>query len=237
MAQVHGSPEGSATMAQYLLRQQWLLCPIPDDVPYERAALACCALGPSYGAYERMGVGATDAVLITGAGPVGLGAVVNALFRNARAIVVEGGAYRAERARRLGATAVLDPADPDVPAQVRELTGGRGADAAVDCSGVPEAQRVCIDATRRRGNIAFVGECSDRKLEIAVSPDMIRKGLTLHGSWHYNLSQYPGVMDVIRRSPLAGELVSHTLPMTRIQEAMELSASQQCAKVLLQPWH
>ena len=111
-----------------------------------------------------------------------------------------------------------------------------GVDASLDCSGVPEAQRICIDATRRRGQMAFVGECYHRKLEITVSPDMIRKGLTLHGSWHYNLGDFPGVIDVIRRSPLATRLVSHRLPLRCIQDAMELSASQQCAKILLQPW-
>lgn len=237
-ADLHGSLEGSGTIGQYLLKPGWLLLPIPDDVSYERGALACCALGPSYGAFQRMSVGASDTVLITGAGPVGLGAVVNAVFRKARTFVVEGNAYRAERAKQLGAEAVLDPRDETVVAQLKALTGGRGVDAALDCSGVPAAQRVCIDAARRWGQVAFVGECYDRKLELTVSPDMIRKGLTLHGSWHYNLADFGGVMDVIRRAPEASLklLVSHELPMSRIQEAMELSASQACAKILLKPW-
>ena len=62
-------------------------------------------------------------------------------------------------------------------------------DKAIDCSGVVAAQRLCIDATRRRGQVTFVGECQD-DLPIKISPDMIRKGLTLHGSWHYNLADY-----------------------------------------------
>jgi L-iditol 2-dehydrogenase len=235
-AKLHASREGSATMAQYLLKQSWLLMPIPDDVSYEKAALACCALGPSFGAFERMNVGASDTVLVTGAGPVGLGAVVNARFRNARALVVDGNTYRAELAARLGAEHVFDPAAPNLADQIKEFTGGVGVDAAVDCSGAPAAQRVCIDSTRRRGQVAFVGECFDKKLEIGVSSDMIRKGLTLFGSWHYNLADYSGVLDVIRRSPLADQLVSHELPLRCVQEAMELSASQNCAKILLKPW-
>lgn len=141
-----------------------------------------------------------------------------------------------ELATALGAEQVLDPAENDVAQRLVALTGGAGVDAAIDCSGVPEAQRICIDATRRRGHVAFVGECYDRTLNITVSPDLIRKGLTLLGSWHCNLTDYPGVMGVIRRSPLAHRLISHELPLRSIQESMELSASQQCAKILLKPW-
>ncbi len=230
-----GSREGSATMAQYLLKPDWLLPPIPDGVSYEHASLACCSLGPSFGAYDLMSVNAFDTVLVTGAGPVGLGAVANARFRGARAIVVESQPERMERAGKLGAEVVLDPGGEDVVAQIRDLTGGRGVDKAIDCSGVVQAQRLCVEATRRKGSVAFVGECQE-DLPIKVSPDLIRKGLTLHGSWHYNLSLFPGIMDVIRNSPVIDLLISHVLPMSGIQEAMELSASRTAGKIILKPW-
>jgi threonine dehydrogenase-like Zn-dependent dehydrogenase len=230
-----GSREGSATMAQYLLKPDWLLPRIPASLSYDQASLACCALGPSFGAFERMGVDACCTVLVTGAGPVGLGAVVNAAFRGARVLVVEGKPGRAARARELGAEAVLDPGDPAAPARIRELTGGRGVDAALDCSGTVAAQRLCIDATRRRGQLAFVGECSE-ELAVRASPDLIRKGLTLHGSWHYNLNLFPRLMQVIQRCPTVERLVSHVFPLGRIQEALELSASGEAAKILLKPW-
>ena len=182
-----GSREGSATYSQYLLKPDWLLPKIPDGVSYDLASLALCALGPSLGAFEAMRVDAFDTVLITGAGPVGLGAVVNAVYRGARAIVVESLPYRANLARMLGAAVVLAPDDPGTLGTILEMTEGRGVDRAVDCAGVPAAQRLCVDATRRRGEVTFVGECND-PLAIRISPDMIRKGLTVRGSWHYNLS-------------------------------------------------
>ncbi|MBI2297342.1 MAG: zinc-binding dehydrogenase [Armatimonadetes bacterium] len=174
-------------------------------------------------------------VLITGAGPVGLGAVVNARFRGARVIVVEGHPWRQQRALELGAEAVLDPADPATPGRLRELTGGTGVDRALDCSGVPAAERLCVDATRRKGEVAFVGECF-QDLSIRVSEDMIRKGLTLRGSWHYNLAGYPKILKVIRESPVIDKLVSHVFPMSRVQDALEVSASHDTAKILLHPW-
>lgn len=226
---------GSATYAQYLLKQDWLLPKIPDGVSYEHASLACCGLGPSFGAMQAMQVDAFSTLLITGAGPVGLGAVVNARFRGARVLVVEAIPARAERARQLGAALVLDPHDPEILVQIRQATAGRGVDCALDCSGNVLAERLCIDATRRKGKVCFVGECQDN-LTIRISPDMIRKGLTLIGSWHYNLNDFPKVMQVIQESPLIHALISHTFPMSRIQEAFECSTSQTSAKIILQPW-
>jgi L-iditol 2-dehydrogenase len=230
-----GTREGSGTYAQYLLKPSWLLPRIPDGVSYELASLACCGLGPSFGAFDSMGMDAFDTVLITGAGPVGLGAVVNAKFRGARVVVAESVPYRVERARMLGADVVIDPSDGDALEQVRDLTGGKGVAKSLDCAGVVAAQRFCIDATRRKGQVTFVGECGD-ELKIRVSPDMIRKGLTIRGSWHYNLSLFPRIMRVIQESPVVDKLISHVFPMSQVQEAFEVSASRQCAKIILKPW-
>lgn len=230
-----GSAEGSATYCQYVIKPDWLLSPIPDDISYELAGLALCALGPSMGALDRMAVSAFDTVLITGAGPVGLGGIVNARFRGARVLVAENHPWRVAKALELGAEQVFDYADPDIAAQLRAATGGRGVDAALDCSGTVAAERLCIDTVRRRGQVAYVGECGE-ELRVRVSPDMIRKGITLHGSWHYNLNLYPRIMQVIRESTAAAGLISHIMPFSQVQQALELCATHDCAKVLLRAW-
>lgn len=235
-AAIHGTDVGKATMAQYILKPDWLLVPIPDGMSYDHAGMACCGLGPSFGAYERMALSGLDTVLITGLGPVGLGAVINAVYRGARVIGVDGNTWRAQRAHELGAEAVLDPADGDILQRIRDLTDGRGVDKAIDCSGVVTAHRLCIDATKRRGSIVFVGESYD-DTPIRVSPDMIRKGLTLMGSWHYSLKDTPRMMRMIGElESELNKLISHTFPMEQIQDAWELQASGQCAKVILHPW-
>jgi L-iditol 2-dehydrogenase len=229
-----GSPEGSATYAQYLLKPDWLLPAIPHGMTYEQASLALCALGPTFGAFQSMGLGAFDTVLITGLGPVGLGGVVNARFRGARVIAVESAPWRAERAAQMGAV-VLDPGDAEILAKIKKMTDGKGVDCALDCAGKVPAQRLCIDAARRKGKVAFVGECSD-ELSIRVSPDMIRKGLTLIGDWHYPLQAYPLIMKVIQESPLIPLLTSHVMPMRRLEDAFALQAKGECAKIILKPW-
>lgn len=233
----HGSADGQGTMSQYLLKQDWMLLPIPDGMTYERASMACCGLGPTFGAMQTMQVDRHDTLLITGLGPVGLGGVINARYRGARVIAVDSVTYRADLAKDLGADAVVNPLDPDALQQIRALTAaGRGVDKAVDCSGVVAAHRLCIDAARRKGQVAFVGECGD-DTPIQISNDMIRKGLTLVGSWHFNLADSPRMMAMI--GEVGGQLdklITHRFPLGDIQTAWETQLSGQCGKVILQPW-
>ncbi|MBB6670688.1 zinc-dependent alcohol dehydrogenase [Cohnella nanjingensis] len=231
----HNLDYAEPTMTQYLSKPSWLLPTIPDGVSYEKASLACCGLGPSHGAFTKMEVDAFTTVLITGLGPVGLGAVVNAKFRGAKVIAVEMNPYRAELARRMGADHVIDPRDPDAAGVIKALTGGKGPDCGLECSGVVSAHRLQIDTVKRLGKIAFVGECF-AETPIRVSDDLLRKGIQLIGSWHYNLQAFRSLMDVIRLSPQVDLLITHTYPMSRIQEAFETSASQMSGKIILKPW-
>lgn len=222
------------TYAQYVRKQDALLVPIPDGLSYAHGAMACCGLGPTFGAMRRLGVRAPDSVLITGLGPVGLGGVINAAACGARVIAVEGQPYRARLACALGAAAVIDPRDPQALTQIRDLTGG-GADHGIDCSGSAPAQRLLLDAVRRRGNVAFIGEAGD--LTLSVSRDLLRKGLTLHGCWHYNLADTPRVMALIAElGAQLDRLITHTFPMSRVAEAWALQAGGACGKVVLDPW-
>jgi len=65
LAEETGSREGEATYAQYHLKPDWLLAELPDDVSYLHGSMACCGLGPTFGAMERMGVDAFDTVLVS----------------------------------------------------------------------------------------------------------------------------------------------------------------------------
>jgi L-iditol 2-dehydrogenase len=232
---ITGSDAGRATYAQKLIKSDWQLVPIPGGMSYEHAAMACCGLGPTFGAMQLMKVNAYDTVLITGLGPVGLGGVINGVVRGARVIGVEAHPYRAKLAKELGAAEVLDPNDTNVLAKLKDLTRGVGVDKAVDCSGVAPAQRLLIDAARRKGHVAFVGEAGE--LTIKVSDDMIRKGLRLHGAWHWNLADTPRMLETVRRAGrLIDKVITHGFPMSRVQEAWELQLTGECGKVMLYPW-
>jgi L-iditol 2-dehydrogenase len=232
---IFGTRDGSGTFGQYVLKPDWLLPLIPEGVSYEHATMAIDGIGASFGAMQAIEVGALDTVLVTGLGPVGLGAVANARLRNARVIGVEPMPWRRERALQMGAEVVFAPDEPRLLDKIRSTSLGGGVTCAVECSGRLSSQRLCIDAVRRRGRVAFVAEASD-DLVVRVSPDLLRKGLTIVGSWLYNMGDYPKVMQVIQQSPLIDLLVSHVMPMSEIQAGFELLATGQSAKVVVKPW-
>ena len=235
MKDVLGTEWGTDTYAQYVVKQDRLLLPIPDGMSYEHAGMACCGFGPTFGATELMNVGAFDTVLITGLGPVGLGGVINARLRGARVIGVDGNDYRARLARELGAEAVLDPNDEDVLNRVQELTDGKGVDKAIECSGAATAAAFCIKAVRRKGQVSIVGGSGD--FTVNGWGDFISKGLSVHGAWHWNLGLAPRMMKVIEGSggPI-DKMITHSFPFSEVQEAWELQLTGQCGKVLLRPW-
>lgn len=230
-----GEYVAGATYAQYMHKMEDMLFPIPDDVSFEHGGMACCGLGPTFGAMEQMEVDALDTVMVTGLGPVGLGGIINASYRGARVFGVESHPYRAELARKLGAEVVFDPNDEDILDQIRDLTNEIGIDKAVDCSGASGAHRLMVDAARRKGQVAFVGEGGE--FPLAASRDMIRKGLVLRGNWHYNLGFFPKLMKVIQESTeKIDTYITHRFAMSQVQDAWELQATGECGKVILDPW-
>jgi len=229
-----GYTHGFGTLAQFMLKQQRQLIPIPMDLSLEHAAMACCGLGPTFNAMKIMNVSPSDTVLIVGLGPVGLGGVINGVHREAKVIGVDGSEYRRDLAKKLGANRVLSPGSDNLDA-IREMTDGRGVDKAMDCTAVPSAQRFMIDVVRRKGQAAFVGWGGEIQLD--VQTDMIMKGLTLHGVWHWNIEDTEGMLNLIRaRRDLIDHVITHTLPLSEIQRAFELQSKAQCGKIVLHPW-
>jgi L-iditol 2-dehydrogenase len=231
---VTGNAHGTATYAETMIKQDWMLVPIPDDISTEHASMLNCALGPAFGALRRLGTTGLHTVLVTGLGPVGLGAVIMAKRCGARVIATDPSSFRAQLGRDLGADNVLDPADPEILAQIRGLTNGLGVDQVLECAGAVPAQRLAIDAVRRLGSVAFVGEAGE--LKIHVSNDLIRKGINVFGSWYYNLAETAPLMQIVPEiGPLLDRLVTHKFAMSEVETAFRLQADAKCGKVLLYP--
>lgn len=223
------------TYAQYILKPDWLLSPFPEDISYDHAGMACCGLGPTFGAMQKMNVNALDTVMITGLGPVGLGGVINAHYRGARVIAVESQPFRAKLALELGATAVFDPTNEHTQDQIMDLTGGLGVDKAMDCSGASAAHRLMVESLRRKGQACFIGQGGD--FPLGASRDMISKGIGLHGIWHYNLSDFPALIKVIGQvGDQLDKFITHRFGMSQVEEAWKQQSTGDAGKVVLDPW-
>ena len=227
-----GQEYGTAGYAQYVLKPDWLLVRIPDDVSMLHGAMACCGLGPSFGSAERMHLDALDTFLVSGCGPVGLGAVIHGAVRGARTFAIETSPYRAALAKRLGAEVVFDPTKVDVPAEVRALTGGRGADAAIETSGAPTAPKALALSLRARARMAIVAWAGD-----VVLPPVVPLGVELSAVWHWNsLTLEDRMWATVRKArPLLDEFITHVMPLEDVSAAMDLQDAGECGKILLLP--
>ena len=225
-------PAWETHFAEYVRVQDFVLSPLPDDISFRRGALAGCALSPAFSAQKRMAVGHADTLLVTGLGPVGLGAVVIGKARGARVIGVDIEPYRRELALRLGADAALDAGDARIRDLIAEAAAPGGPTKALDASGNATAQRLGLDAMGPGGMVAWIGQ---NREPIPVNPtlDFINKGLTLLGAWHYNLNDWDEMAELLRRSAIAEEIITHEYPLGSVQEAFEQFVSGKAGKVFL----
>jgi threonine dehydrogenase-like Zn-dependent dehydrogenase len=222
--------------AQFVKIQDFVCTLLPEDISYDVGSMGCCALGPAFSSIKRMGIKAFDSLLITGLGPVGMGAVVIAKFLGARVIALDTVPYRRKMAKdMLGADVVLDAADPDVKKQIQEAVFPARLVRALDASGNTLAERLCIEAVEPGGMVAFCGENHD-EIPIRPSEDFIRKALVLMGSWHYNLNDRAEMIDLLRRSPLVPKLITARYGFSKVQEAFENFMAGDTCKVVLKPW-
>jgi alcohol dehydrogenase len=131
---------------------------LPDAVSTEQAVMLADILPTSYEVGVLNGqVRPGDVVAIVGAGPIGLAAVLTAkLYSPSSVVVIDPAGPRRHAAERLGATAV-DP-DTDDPAEViAALTGGLGADTAMEAVGIPATFELCTRLVRPGGRVANIG--------------------------------------------------------------------------------
>lgn len=148
--------------AEYQVTPEDRLTMLPKNMGWKRAAVLEPLAGSAQ-AIRRGGVKPGDTVLIVGAGPVGL-----TLLFAVKAVGVETvyvtdiSATRRAKAEELGAAMTLNPLDEKIPPKVRELTGGRGVDVAIEAVGVEAALKDCLASARYRGTVIVQGIFTER---------------------------------------------------------------------------
>lgn len=208
---------------------------LPDEIDLPAAALLESAGSAMHGVL-RAGVDlAGAAVLVSGAGPVGLVAIQIALALGARRVVaVEPAEYRRRMAEDLGAVTVGTGTDPLEAADGATRARG-GFDLALECSGALPALSTAVASVRREATVVSVGLVRG-ELPLAVTDTLITRGVTLRGSWGRSIWQTwdrLAALVVAGRVDL-GSLVTHRLPISGLPAALDLMAGE-AGKVLLLP--
>ncbi len=202
---------------------------LPEELSFAEGAAVACGTGTAYAALKRMKLCGGDTLAVFGQGPVGLSATVLGVAMGARVIAVETSPERMKLARDFGADAIIDATKDDVVSAIRELTGGAGADLAIECSSAPSARRAAVRCVRTWGSACYVGEGGDVTLD--VSPDLLRRQVTLIGSWTFSAMGMKECAEFIgkKRIPLE-RIFSHRWRLEQADEAYRLFDQQATGK-------
>ena len=215
--------------ADYMTVPARTLVPLPDELSFATGAAISCGTGTAYGALRRMNVSGRDTIAIFGQGPVGLSACQLAAAMGARVIAIDPTKERLDLARQFEAETLIDPTKDDPVEAMKELTHGRGVDLALDCSGAEAARSAAVRGTRTWGTVCFVGEGGS--VTIDVSRDMIRKQLTVIGSWTFStVIQEECARFVAEREIEVDRLFTQRYTLDQAPEAYQLFDTQTTGK-------
>lgn len=207
------------------------------------AAMSFACAGPTmvHALTERRPVRLDEVVVVQGSGPVGLAAAALAELAGAGRVIMIGGP--AERLRLAAAAGIgtdhvdiLAAADPRTALdRVVELTGGRGADLVIECTGVPDAVAQGLRLARRGGSYLVVGQYTDSGDAVVNPHQIVYRQLDVIGSWAFtgtHLARYVGLLPRLSARVDLRRLVT-TYPLADHADALRDVASGRIMKATL----
>ncbi len=194
---------------------------IPPHITYQDAALAeplaCVIRG-----LEETRVRPGDTVAVIGQGPIGLMFTRLAKVYGARVIAIGRRRTQLMRAQRMGADDLICGSEvEDLPTVVRELTGGYGADVAIEAIGNPETWQMAVKLVRKGGTVNFFGGCpNDSRIELDTSM-LHYSEITCTASFHHTPAHIQKALDIVSRGEItASDFVNGEEPLANLLEVM-----------------
>jgi threonine dehydrogenase-like Zn-dependent dehydrogenase len=215
-----------------------MLVRMPDQMSFEDATLAD-PLGTPLHAIRVSRFKPTDAVVVLGAGPIGLMAIQLLTISGASQIFcTEVSPQRSAVALELGADLVLNPVEEGdrLASQIAEMTGGLGADIVFECSGVPAAFRQAFDLVRPGGQVMALGVIEN---ETPVNPfDIVVREIDLRGSLACTKHEFELALELLARGRVnTTPILSDTIALEDIEALgfRPLLSRPDLVKILVRP--
>lgn len=211
---------------------------ITSDIPNDQMSLAE-PLGCCMNAHSRLGVGLKDTVAVIGAGPIGIMHASLARLQGAqKVIMLDSNAARLEMAKGFDIDAtVLVQKDGSHCEQVREVTGGYGADVVIVAASAAAAQNDALEIAGKAGRVNFFAGLPKSNPIAPLNVNHIHyKELEVSGSYSEKKSDFQAAYALLHsgRFP-ADKIITHHLPLERITEAFPLMESGEALKVCIEP--
>ncbi len=216
------TPPVGGVYQEYVAHEADLCFKLPDNVStLEGALIEPLAVG--FHAANLGGAHAGQTAVVFGAGCIGLMSMMALKAEGVSTVyVVDVVNSRLEKAIELGATAVINGAAEDAVQALEKLTGGRGADLVIECSGNEKAARQAIQMCKKGATIVMVGYSKTGELTLPMGMAM-DKELTIQMVFRYR-HIYPMAIEAVAsgRLNLKG-IVSNTFELDDLQNAMDRS--------------
>ncbi len=195
---------------------------VPAHVSYQDAALieplACVIRG-----LEETGISPGDNVTVMGLGPIGLMFVRLAKVYGARVIAIGRRQTQLERAAAMGAAElVLSTETEALVRRIKDLTGGRGTDVAIEAVGHPDAWGAAVRMLRRGGTVNFFGGCPNDS-RISLDTQLLHYSeLTCKASFHHTPTHIRRALEIVSQGEVTSrDFVNRVEPLTNLLEVMQ----------------
>jgi propanol-preferring alcohol dehydrogenase len=196
---------------------------LPDEIPLiEGCIIADAVTTPYHAVKNRAEVRPGDSVVVYGCGGVGLNVVQFARLAGGIVIAVDVAEEKLEQALRLGASATINPRQESagVAKAVRKLTGGAGADIAIEAIGNPKTMQDAFATLRPGGRLVVIGY-SDQEVTLNAGRIMYRE-MEIRGSLGCRPVDYPRVIELARTGRIeVASLVTACFPLAEINAGLD----------------
>jgi L-iditol 2-dehydrogenase len=225
--------------APYLALPVFSLHRIPDDVPYQHAALTEPLAVVVKAVLERSRVEPEDFVVVLGCGPIGLLAAAAVKAEGARTVMITGTnrdeQLRLATAREMNIDYVVNVQKEDLVKTVNELTEGIGADLVIEASGSEPAIRQAFDIVRIDGRITGLGITGEESISVPWDA-ALKKSAQLMWSLSSTWTSWERALSLMStRKVEVDRLITRTFPLKDWKKAFGLLRNLEAIKILLTP--
>ncbi len=210
----------------------WSLEPLRPRYAGEKLFLAGSLVEPTSVAYNAVierggGIRPGDNVAILGGGPIGLAAV--AILRRAGAshvILSEPSKTRAKLAKKMGATATIDPAKDDFAGKLLELTDGMGANLYLEATGLPEIVWPAIEQAiwngRALNSRVIIVARADAKIPVTGEVFQVRRASIIGAQGHSGHGTFPRVISAMAAGMDMTPLITKRIRLEEVPHNLKL---------------